>query len=96
VIALSIPGCGATPFAEGRDRARIGREVDAYNARAQELATAAGARWLDITGATRQMQHTPALAAPDGLHPSAEMYRQWAELLLPVALSAIAAKARAI
>lgn len=95
VIVLSIPDWGATPFAEGRDRALIAREVDAYNARAQELATAAGARWVDITGVTRQMQHTPALAAPDGLHPSAEMYRQWAELLVPVALSVLAAKAKA-
>jgi lysophospholipase L1-like esterase len=31
------------------------------------------------------MQSEPALAAPDGLHPSGEMYRRWAELVLPVA-----------
>lgn len=95
VVALSIPDWGATPFAEGRDRALIAREIDAYNSKAQELATAAGARWVDITEATREMQHTPSLAAPDGLHPSAEMYRRWAELLMPVALSALAMKASA-
>ena len=95
LIALSIPDWGATPFAEGRDRVLIAGEIDAYNARAQELTEAAGARWVDITEATRQMQHVPSLAAPDGLHPSAEMYRQWAELLVPVALSALTRKAKA-
>jgi len=95
LIALSIPDWGATPFAEGRDRVLIAGEIDAYNARARELTEAAGARWVDITEATRQMQHVPSLAAPDGLHPSAEMYRQWAKLLVPVALSVLTRKAKA-
>ena len=89
VIAISIPDWGATPFAEGRDRARIARDVDAYNSRARELATATGTRWVDVTDITRRMQDSPALAAPDGLHPSGAMYRQWAELLMPVALAAL-------
>ncbi|HEY6064026.1 MAG TPA: GDSL-type esterase/lipase family protein, partial [Chitinophagaceae bacterium] len=32
VVVLSIPDWGVTPFAEGRDRAQIAREIDAYNA----------------------------------------------------------------
>lgn len=95
VIALSIPDWGATPFARGRDRALIAREIDIYNARAQELTNAAGARWVDITGITRAMQDAPELAAPDGLHPSGAMYGQWAELLLPLVLNAVARKVRA-
>ena len=31
VIVLSIPDWGATPFAEGRDRTKIGKEIDAFN-----------------------------------------------------------------
>ena len=95
VIVLSIPDWGATAFAEGRDRGRISAEVDAYNARARELTAAAGSHWVDITAITRAMQHDPNLSAPDGLHPSGAMYRQWAEAVLPVALTAIAAKVRA-
>jgi lysophospholipase L1-like esterase len=88
-IAISIPDWGATPFAEGRDRALIAREIDSYNARAAELAAAAGVRWVDITGITREMQADPLLVAPDGLHPSGAMYRRWAELILPLALAAL-------
>src|SRR5439155_11440405 len=32
VIVLSIPDWGVTPFAAGRDRARIATEIDAFNA----------------------------------------------------------------
>ncbi|HEU5168784.1 MAG TPA: GDSL-type esterase/lipase family protein, partial [Chitinophagaceae bacterium] len=32
VIVLSIPDWGVTPFANGRDRAQIAREIDEYNA----------------------------------------------------------------
>lgn len=89
VIALSIPDWGATPYGEGRDRALIGGEIDAYNARAQKLTNTAGARWVDITTITREMQNDARLVASDKLHPSAEMYRQWAELVLPFALEII-------
>jgi lysophospholipase L1-like esterase len=95
VIALSIPDWGATPFAEGRDRDRISREVDAYNSRGSELAAAVGVTWADITGITRRMQHEGALVTSDGLHPSGAMYRQWAELLVPIALTALGKKLKA-
>lgn len=91
VLALSIPDWGATPFAEGRDRALIGREVDAYNERARELATASGAHWVDITTVSRKMQTDRTLVAPDGLHPSAALYRRWAEAILPIARAALKA-----
>jgi lysophospholipase L1-like esterase len=91
-IAISIPDWGATPFAEGRDRALIAREIEVYNVRARELAAAAGAHWVDITGISRNMQHDSALVAVDGLHPTGEMYRRWAEQILPSALVALAPK----
>lgn len=89
VIAISIPDWGASPFAEGQDRALISREISTYNARARELAGAIGASWVDITDISRRMQHDSVLIATDGLHPSGEMYRQWAEALLPAAISAL-------
>ena len=88
-IAISIPDWGATPFAEGRDRKLISGEIQAYNDRARELAIAAGARWVDVTEISRDMLRDPALVAVDGLHPTGEMYRRWAEHILPIATSAL-------
>jgi lysophospholipase L1-like esterase len=89
-IAISIPDWGATPFAEGRDRALIANEIAIYNRRAEDLATAAGARWVDVTEISRAMLTDRALVAVDGLHPTAAMYRRWAEHLLPAALQILA------
>ena len=95
VIGISIPDWGASPFAEGRDRELISREIATYNACASALASSAGARWVDVTGISRHMQHDPGLTASDGLHPSGEMYRQWAELILPTAIAALTPVKRA-
>ncbi|MEX0781419.1 MAG: SGNH/GDSL hydrolase family protein [Dehalococcoidia bacterium] len=89
VIVLSIPDWGATPFAEGRDRAQIAREIDGFNALNREAATSTGARYVDVTPVSREAATDPALVARDGLHPSGEQYRRWAELVLPAALLAL-------
>src|SRR5688572_22584734 len=49
VFVLSIPDWGTTPFAEGRDRAKIARELDAFNAAAREIAGKRGVAFVDIT-----------------------------------------------
>lgn len=89
VIVLSIPDWGVTPFAEGRDRAQIGREIDAFNQENRKVATGPGARYVDVTGVSRRGATEPRLIAADGLHPSAEMYAEWAELVLPAAMAAL-------
>ena len=87
VLALSIPDWGATPYANGRDRDLIGREVQAYNDAGRELASAARIKWVDITTMTREMLTNSQLVAEDGLHPSGEMYKRWAEHLVPIVLA---------
>lgn len=87
VIVLSIPDWGVTPFADGRDRAQIGREIDAFNAANRAEALAAGARYVDVTPASREAATDAGLIASDGLHPSGAMYRRWAELVLPEAVA---------
>lgn len=84
VIVISIPDWGATPFAEGRDRPLISREIDLYNTRMRELATQRGASFHDVTMASRRVLDDASLVVSDGLHPSGEMYREWAESLLPL------------
>ena len=76
VIVVSIPDWGVTPFAEGRDRARIAREIDQFNAIKREEAQRAGAKWVDITPISRRAD--PSLVAADGLHPSGKQYAEWA------------------
>ena len=84
VQVLSIPDWGQTPFgaASGRDLAAVTREIDAFNTGARDLCDRHAVAFLDITGLTRAHSRDPAMHAADGLHPSAAMYRLWAEALL--------------
>jgi lysophospholipase L1-like esterase len=87
VVVLSIPDWGVTPFAEGRDRAAIGTEIDRFNSVARDEAAREGARFVDITPASREPQED--WVASDGLHPSGRQYQRWAELAAdPVAAAA--------
>lgn len=89
VFVVSIPDWGVTPFATrtGRDSARIAAEIDAFNAVNREEAEAAGVAWFDITPISREAADDPTLLAPDGLHPSGEMYRRWVARIAPTAAS---------
>lgn len=91
VIVLSIPDWGVTPFADNRDRAAIGREIDNFNGVARETASRVGARFVDITPTSRLAATDRTLLAGDGLHPSAAMYDRWVEQVLPVAIEALGA-----
>jgi lysophospholipase L1-like esterase len=82
VIVVSIPDWGVTPFAEGRDRAKIAREIDQFNAINREEAARAGAKWVDITPISRGSD--PALVAGDGLHPSGKQYADWMKAIAPL------------
>ncbi|MEO8381897.1 MAG: SGNH/GDSL hydrolase family protein [Acidobacteriota bacterium] len=82
VIVVSIPDWGVTPFAEGRDRAKIGSEIDQFNAINREETRRAGARYADITPISRRAD--PSLVAPDGLHPSGKQYGEWAKVVAAV------------
>lgn len=79
VVVLSIPDWGVTPFANGRDRAQIAKEIDAYNAANKQITLQYNVHYIDITSWTREAAADPALLAPDGLHPSGKEYKRWAE-----------------
>jgi lysophospholipase L1-like esterase len=81
VIVVSIPDWGVTPFAEGRDRAKIAREIDQFNAINREEAQRAGAKWVDITPISRGSD--AALVTGDGLHPSGKQYAEWVTRIAP-------------
>jgi len=79
VIVVSIPDWGVTPFAEGRDRNKIAEEIDNFNAANKTIAKRLGIKYVEITLASRKAAINNSLIASDGLHPSAEMYTQWAK-----------------
>jgi lysophospholipase L1-like esterase len=86
IIVLSIPDWGVTPFAEaslpdrqGRNREQITREIEAYNAVNKQIAEQYHVHYLNITNRTREATGDHSLLAPDGLHPSGNEYKRWAE-----------------
>lgn len=89
VIVLSIPDWGVTPYAGGRNRQQIGREIDQFNAINREETGRLKTRYVDITPISREATSNPALIAEDGLHPSGEMYRRWVVQVQPVAARAL-------
>jgi lysophospholipase L1-like esterase len=89
VLVVSIPDWGVTPYAQGRDQARIAEEIDAFNAVNRKETLRAGARYVDVTPVSRTAAADPALLAPDGLHPSGRMYEAWARLALEEAIAAL-------
>jgi len=84
VIVLSIPDWGVTPFAAGRDREHIAKEIDKFNLVNREESKKAGVHYVDVTPVSREAVSATALVASDGLHPSGKMYAMWAEEVLPV------------
>jgi lysophospholipase L1-like esterase len=91
VIVLSIPDWGVTPFASGRDREQIAKDIDAFNLVNQEEAEKAGVHFVNVTPISRDAVNDLSLIASDGLHPSGKMYSEWAELVLPEALKILKA-----
>jgi lysophospholipase L1-like esterase len=90
VVVVSIPDWGVTRFAGGRDRAKIGAEIDQFNAIARDESARGGAAWVDITPLSRE-PHGDWLAG-DGLHPSESQYAAWARLVLPAAQRSLAGR----
>ena len=81
VIVLSIPDWGITPFANGRDREKITREINNYNAINKKLSQQYQVHYINITPWTREAETDSTLLAADGLHPSDKEYKRWAELV---------------
>lgn len=81
VFVISIPDWGATPFAEGRDRSKIAKEIDAFNLAKKSITIKNGIQFLEITEGSRAALNDTGLVAKDKLHPSAKEYAKWAQQL---------------
>ena len=83
VFVLSIPDWGATPFAEGKDRGQIAKDIDAYNEAKKQITEAHKCHYLDITESTRHNGDNALFLVEDKLHPSAKEYEIWVNKLAP-------------
>ena len=79
VMVVSIPDWGVTPFANGRDRAQIAKEIDDYNAANKYFSVIYKVNYIDITPDSREAATDLSLVAGDGLHPSSKEYARCAQ-----------------
>jgi Lysophospholipase L1 and related esterases len=89
VFVVSIPDWGVTPFAEGKDREQIAKEINAYNSVKEAEAKARKCHYVEITESTRRNGNNALYLAEDKLHPSAKEYEVWAAKLTPAIAKAL-------
>ena len=89
VVVVSIPDWGVMPFGKDKNPAAIAKSIDSFNAVNRQETAALGAQYVDVTAESRSAATQPSLVAADGLHPSAEMYSHWVELITPIAEKAV-------
>ena len=86
VIALPQPDWSLSPAGSSfGDKAAIARSIERYNAMARDESERTGGSWIDLFPLMREQGHKK-MFAPDGLHPSAEAYAEWANALATTAL----------
>jgi lysophospholipase L1-like esterase len=88
-VVISLPDYGVTPVGRLFDPVVVAQEIDAYNRANRAAALAAGARYVNITGISRDVDGERGLVARDGLHPSGKMYARWVSAILPAALAVL-------
>ena len=81
VFVLSIPDYSITAFAKEKDTQKIQKEIETFNVEKQSICAAYNIDFINITESTRRAENNVHLLAADGLHPSAEEYRVWAQQL---------------
>ena len=84
VFVLSIPDWAYTPFAAGRNREQISKEIDEFNEVNKKISLKNKVNYIDVTAISRRGLEEPSLVAGDGLHPSGNMYALWVEEILSV------------
>ncbi|MBX9852828.1 MAG: SGNH/GDSL hydrolase family protein [Cytophagaceae bacterium] len=82
VFVLSIPDWAYTPFASGRNREQISKEIDAFNEVNKKISLKNKVKYIDVTAISRRGLEEPGLLAGDGLHPSGNMYALWVERIM--------------
>ena len=80
MFIVSIPDYGFTPFGHEKQQ-EISLQLNNFNEISKKIADLKGIKYFYITDISRRGIEEPNLIASDGLHPSAEMYQEWVELM---------------
>jgi lysophospholipase L1-like esterase len=83
VFVVSIPDWGVTPFANGKDRNIIEKEINEFNNIISEECSINNIKFFDVTQNSRTALQNKSLIAEDGLHPSKKMYKKWVKIIKP-------------
>jgi len=83
VFVVSIPDWGVTPFANGKDRNIIEKEINEFNNIISKECSINEIKFFDVTQNSRTASQNKSLIAEDGLHPSKKMYKQWVKIIKP-------------
>jgi lysophospholipase L1-like esterase len=81
VFVLSIPDWSLTPFADGRDNAKIATEIAEFNEINRSISEKHRVNYIDITTGSPETTEDLSYITADSLHPSGKAYKRWAELL---------------
>ena len=84
VFVLSIPDWGASPYGVHSERTKVTREIDQFNAIANDECKKVGIVYIDITPLTRSANGDDTQFASDGLHYSGKHMSGWAEKAMPI------------
>jgi lysophospholipase L1-like esterase len=85
VFVLSIPDYSVTSFAGSQSLPNsISTRIDLFNQINQYFASQYQTNYVEITEGSRDALTKTELIASDGLHPSREMYQNWATKILPL------------
>ena len=84
VFVLSVPDWGVTPFAEGRDREKIAKGIDAYNKAKRIITASYKCNYLEVTESSRFHGTVEEYLVGDKLHYSAKEYGVWSKHLAPM------------
>jgi lysophospholipase L1-like esterase len=77
VMVISIPDWSASPFAAGKNKSNISKEIAAYNEVNESIAFKYDCTYFDITSGTKT-KDAEELFAGDGLHYSHKEHERWA------------------
>ncbi|GAC1607038.1 MAG: hypothetical protein NVS4B10_21880 [Myxococcales bacterium] len=96
VVLANIPDLALSPVAVGVPRALYENRIEVFNEHAYATARRHGFTFVDLFEMSRaSLPGHPELFCPDGFHPSAEGYEQWAELLWPAVRGHLAGRGAA-